>query len=90
MWSRRRLGMVLHRKDRQRAMPKPFDGTIVEVDVGNREIRRPLNSVDRPDHREAVAAFKQRRDALPIKKPSSRPEPPPTGRPDAASRSGGN
>jgi hypothetical protein len=37
--------MVLHRKDRQFAVPKPLDGAVVQIDVRDLEERSPRDLV---------------------------------------------
>lgn len=46
VWSRRGFRMVLNGKDRQRTMAKPFDRAIVEIHMGDSEIRGPFHTID--------------------------------------------
>ena len=43
MWTGSRLGMILHREDRQRPVPEAFDGAVVEVDMRHRQLGRPCH-----------------------------------------------
>src|SRR5690349_5646475 len=54
--------MILHREDRQFAMPESLHGTVIQVDVGNLELRNAGNSLLAPFDRETMIL---RRDQYP-------------------------
>ena len=54
MWARRRLGVVLDGENRVLAVPHTFDGTVVEVKVGDLEGARSRYARGVAPHREAV------------------------------------